>query len=103
MNITIVNKDNFQQEVLESQKPVLVDFWASWCVPCKMLAPTLQQLADELPDLKVCKVNVEEEMELAQQYQVTSIPTLICFKNGQISARTMGNMPKHMIRQELGI
>ena len=86
MNITTVNKDNFQQEVLESQKPVLVDFWASWCVPCKMLAPTLQQLADELPDLKVCKVNVEEEMELAQQYQVTSIPTLICFKNGQISA-----------------
>ena len=67
MNITIVNKDNFQQEVLESQKPVLVDFWASWCVPCKMLAPTLQQLADELPDLKVCKVNVEEEMELAPQ------------------------------------
>ena len=103
MNITVVTAENFQKEVLESEKPVLVDFWASWCVPCKMLAPTLQQIADETPDLKVCKVNIDEEMDLARQYQVMSIPTLICFKNGQVSARTMGNMPKQMVKEQLGI
>ena len=103
MNITTVTQDNFRQEVLESSKPVLVDFWASWCVPCKMLSPTIQQIADEMPDLKVCKINIDEEMPLAEQYQVMSIPTLIYFKNGQVSARTMGNMPKQMIKQELGL
>ena len=103
MNITTITKDNFRQEVLQSSKPVLVDFWASWCVPCKMLAPTIQQIADEMPELKVCKINIDEEMSLAQDYQVMSIPTLILFKKGQVSARTMGNMPKQMIKQELGL
>ena len=103
MNITTITKDNFRQEVLQSSKPVLVDFWASWCVPCKMLAPTIQQIADEMPELKVCKINIDEEMSLAQDYQVMSIPTLILFKTGQVSARTMGNMPKQMIKQELGL
>ena len=103
MNITTITKDNFRQEVLQSSKPVLVDFWASWCVPCKMLAPMIQQIADEMPELKVCKINIDEEMSLAQDYQVMSIPTLILFKNGQVSARTMGNMPKQMIKQELGL
>ena len=103
MNITTITKDNFRQEVLQSSKPVLVDFWASWCVPCKMLAPTIQQIADEMPELKVCKINIDEEMSLAQDYQVMSIPTLILFKNGQVSARPMGNMPKQMIKQELGL
>lgn len=62
MNITTITKDNFRQEVLQSSKPVLVDFWASWCVPCKMLAPTIQQIADEMPELKVCKINIDEEI-----------------------------------------
>ena len=98
-----ITSAEFDSVVSGSDKPVLVDFWASWCVPCKMLAPTLQQIADETPDLKVCKVNIDEEMDLARQYQVMSIPTLICFKNGQVSARTMGNMPKQMVKEQLGL
>ena len=103
MAVITITSANFEQEVLNSDKTVLIDFWASWCVPCKMLAPTIQQIADEMPELKVCKINIDEEMSLAQDYQVMSIPTLILFKNGQVSARTMGNMPKQMIKQELGL
>ena len=90
MNITTITKDNFRQEVLQSSKPVLVDFWASWCVPCKMLAPTIQQIADEMPELKVCKINIDEEMSLATEYQIMSVPTLLFFKNGEVVKKSIG-------------
>ena len=84
----------FEEEVLLSEKPVLVDFWASWCGPCKMLAPVLHEFADEHAELKVGKVNVDEEMDLAMRFGVSSIPTLILFKNGEAVKTTVGFLPK---------
>lgn len=92
-----VNKDNFRQEVLESDKPVLVDFWASWCGPCRMVTPLIEEIAEEHPEIKVVKINVDEEPELASQYQIMSIPTLIVMKDGAITNRAMGARPKNQI------
>ena len=93
-----LTKDNFEQEVLKSDIPVLVDFWAVWCGPCQMLAPTIEELAKEYEGkVKVGKVNVDEEPELARQYGIMSIPTLIYFKDGQIAKQTMGVQPKENI------
>ncbi|EET61397.1 thioredoxin [Marvinbryantia formatexigens DSM 14469] len=89
-----ITKDNFQKEVLESDKPVLVDFWASWCGPCRMVGPIVEEVSEERPDIKVCKVNVDEEQELASAYQVMSIPTLMVVKNGEIVNRSVGAKPK---------
>ena len=91
------NKHNFQEEVLQSEKPVLVDFWASWCGPCRMVAPIVEEIAEELEHIKVVKVNVDEEPELAARYQIMSIPTLMVFKNGQIANQALGALPKHQI------
>jgi len=92
-----ITKFNFEEEVLKSDKVVLVDFWASWCGPCKMVAPIVEQIADEHPEIKVCKVNVDEEMELAQKYRVMSIPTLVIFKGGEVSEQSVGFRTKEQI------
>ena len=93
-----ITKNNFQKEVLESDIPVLVDFWATWCGPCRMLAPTLEQIAKENEGkVKVGKINVDEQQELAIQFGIMSIPTLIVFKNGKITNKTMGLQPKESI------
>ena len=100
--VTVITKDNFQAEVLQSDKPVLVDFWAAWCGPCKMLSPVVDQIADENPDIKVGKINVDDEPELAGQFGVMSIPTLLVFKDGQIAGQSVGVRPKNFILEMLG-
>ena len=92
-----VNKTNFQEEVLNSDKPVLLDFWASWCGTCRMVAPVLEEIAGENPDIKVVKINVDEEMELASQFRVMSIPTLVVMKNGVVVNQSVGAKPKGAI------
>lgn len=92
-----LTKENFKEEVLESKVPVLVDFWASWCGPCQMVLPIIEELADEVKDAKICKVNVDEQMELAKEYRVMSIPTLIVFKDGQKVKSSMGAKSKEEI------
>jgi thioredoxin 1 len=93
MAITIT-KDNFEQEVLQSDKTVLVDFWAAWCTPCKMLSPIVDQFDEEHPDIKVCKINIDDENELASRYSVMSIPTLLVFKGGEIVNKSVGLVSK---------
>ena len=92
-----ITKDNFQTEVLEAKETVLVDFWASWCGPCKMIGPIIDQIADERTDVKVCKVNVDDEQELAVQFKVMSIPTLMVFKDGKVVNQSLGAKPKTAI------
>ncbi len=97
MTVISVNKDTFQREVLQSDKKVLLDFWAPWCGPCRMVAPMLEEIAEERPDIKVCKINVDEEQELAQQFGVMTIPTLMVMENGKLLNQSAGARPKAQI------
>ncbi|MBQ8439661.1 MAG: thioredoxin [Clostridia bacterium] len=95
--VIVLNANNFEQEVLKSQKPVLVDFWASWCGPCRMLAPVIDEIAEENENVKVCKVNVDEQEELAARFGIMSIPTLLVFRNGELVNQTVGVQSKQAL------
>ena len=97
--ITNITKDNFEAEVTEFKGTVLVDFWASWCMPCKMLSPVVDEVAEEVTSAKVAKVNVDEQQSLAARFDVMSIPTLIVFKDGKEVRRSVGVMPKEAVKE----
>ena len=94
MSIININKSNFDSEVVKSDKKVLVDFWAPWCGPCRMLLPTIEEIAEERDDIKVCKINVDDESELAASFGIMSIPTLMVFENGKVIKKSLGAKPK---------
>ena len=102
MAVVTITKENFEQEVLQSAKPVLLDFWASWCGPCRMLSPVVDEVAEERTDVKVGKVNVDEQPELAGQYGVMSIPTLLVFEQGKLVRQAVGARPKASVLELLG-
>lgn len=97
MGVIHLTKDNFNEEVLDSKVPVLVDFWAAWCGPCQMIGPVIEEIAGEVTDTKICKVDVDAEPELARKYKVLSIPTLMVFKDGELIRRESGARSKEEI------
>jgi thioredoxin 1 len=100
-SLTNVTDNNFQAEVLESEKPVLVDFWAAWCGPCRVVAPVLEEIASERDDLRIVKLDVDANQQTAANYEVLSIPTMILFKNGQVAKKIIGAYPKKRLESEL--
>ena len=101
MSAININKNNFQNEILNSEKPVLLDFWAHWCAPCRMVIPIIEEIAGECPDIKVGKINVDEQPELASKFSIMSIPTLVVMKNGKIVQQVSGARPKKAILEML--
>ena len=97
MSAVVITKENFENEVIKSDKPVLIDFWASWCGPCRMVSPIIDEIADERTDIKVGKVNVDEHQELAAQFNVMSIPTIVVVKDGKAVNQSVGARPKEDI------
>ncbi len=102
MSVVKINKENFEQEILHSEKKVLLDFYADWCGPCRMLGPIVDEIADEHPEYKVCKINVDEENELAAAYDVMSIPALFVIEDGKVVNESLGVKPKAQILEMLG-
>ena len=102
MAAIVITKENFDREVLKAEGTVLVDFWATWCGPCRMLSPIVDEVASERPDVKVGKINVDEQPELAQQFGIMSIPTLLVFKNGEKVQESVGLIPKEKVEALLG-
>lgn len=101
MSAININKENFYEEVMNSGKPVLLDFWATWCGPCRMIAPVIEEIAEENSNIKVGKINVDEQPELANRFQIVSIPTLVVMKEGKIVNHAMGVRPKSQILEML--
>ena len=101
MSAININKNNFQNEVMNADKPVLLDFWASWCAPCRMVVPIIEEIASERPDIKVGKISVDEQPELASKFSIMSIPTLVFMKNGKIVQQVSGVRPKKSILEML--
>ena len=99
MAVVKLTTDTFDKEVLQADQTVLVDFYADWCGPCKMMGPVVEELAGEEPGVKVCKINIDEEMAVAQKYGVMSIPTFISFKNGEIAGKQVGAVPKTRLQE----
>ncbi|HJD43099.1 MAG TPA: thioredoxin [Candidatus Mediterraneibacter quadrami] len=99
MAVVKLTTETFDQEVLQAGQTVLVDFYADWCGPCKMMAPVVEELAGEEPGVKVCKINIDDEMAIAQRYGVMSIPTFIAFKNGEVAGKQVGAMPKSKLQE----
>ncbi len=97
MSVITITSENFEKEVLQSDKPVLIDFWAAWCGPCRMVSPVVEEIAREHEEIKVGKVNVDEQQELARRYRIMSIPSLYVFKNGEVANKTVGAVPKASI------
>ena len=102
MSAIHIHNHNFHEEVINSEKPVLVDFWASWCGPCRMVGPIIDEIASEHPEYKVVKINIDEEPELASRYRVVSIPTLMVVKDGQVVQQSAGARPKNQILAMMG-
>lgn len=98
-----ITKENFENEVIKAEKPVLIDFWASWCGPCQMLLPIIEELSNEVTDAKICKVNVDEQSELAAQFKVMTIPTLVVMKDGKVVKTSVGVKPKATILEMLNV
>ena len=103
MSVINVTKDSFKSEVTSSDRPVLIDFWTSWCGPCRMVSPIVDEIASERPDIKVCKVNVDEQDRLAAAFGVMSIPTIVLMRDGKVEATSVGYMPKAQLLAQLGL
>ena len=101
MPVLHITKENFESEVLRSDRPVLIDFWATWCGPCRMIAPVIEEIAEEREDIKVCKINVDDEPELANTFRIMSIPTLVVMEQGQEKTRALGARPKEAVLELL--